>query len=70
MSALVKIGLPSQQAEAQRFVRRVRMMLEQRDAAFARIEADFRARIKALLDEESGGEQGGAAEQPLAAAAG
>jgi hypothetical protein len=51
MSQLVKVGLPSHMAENARVARRVQQILEQRDAAFNRIEADFRVRLKALATE-------------------
>ena len=50
-TALKKIGLPVAQADGARLARSVRQVLEHRDAAFARVEAEFRARMKALLDE-------------------
>jgi len=53
-SALVKIGLPSEQAEGQRLVRRVRQLVDQQDAAFARLAADFKARMRAIVEEETG----------------
>lgn len=50
-TALVKVGLPSHLAEGARGVRRMRQILDQRDAAMARIETECRQRMKALLDE-------------------
>jgi hypothetical protein len=50
-SALVKVGLPSHLAEGARGVRRMRQILDQRDAAMARIETECRQRMKALLEE-------------------
>jgi hypothetical protein len=49
---LQKVGLPPQMAAGARLARRMRDLLAQRDAAMARIEADFRARMKALLEED------------------
>ena len=52
-SSLVKVGLPSHLAEGARHARRVRQLLDQRDAAFARVDADFHQRLKSLVDELS-----------------
>lgn len=49
MSQLVKVGLPSHLAEGARFAKRVKQLSEERDAAFARIEANFRDRLKTLI---------------------
>lgn len=53
MTALVKVGLPSHLAEGARVAKRVQQILDQRAAAFARIEADFSQRLKSLVAEES-----------------
>ncbi len=50
-SALVKVGLPSHLAEGARFAKRVKQLSEERDAAFARIESNFRDRLKTLIAE-------------------
>lgn len=50
-SALVKVGLPSHLAEGARHAKRVQQLLDQRAAAFARVDADFHLRLKALVDE-------------------
>jgi len=45
-SLLVKIGVPSGQAESMRQLRRVRQILEQHDAAIARLDAATQERIR------------------------
>jgi hypothetical protein len=50
-SSLVKIGVPASQAESVRLIRRVRQVMEQHDAAVARLGAELRARLKAITDE-------------------
>ena len=50
-SSLVKVGLPSHLAAGARVAKRLQQIMEQREAAFARIESDFRARVKALISE-------------------
>lgn len=53
-SALVKVGIPPEQAHSMRRLRRVRQILEQHDAAVARLDAATNERIKeamAALDE-------------------
>ncbi len=52
-SSLVKVGLPSHLAEGARLAKRIRSILDQREAAFARVEADFRERMKAVLEDEA-----------------
>lgn len=55
-SALVKIGVPSEQAHSEKRLRRVRQLLEQRDAARARLDAATEQNIREALagdDEES-----------------
>lgn len=49
-----KVALPTAQAEGQQFARRVKQLSDQRDQGMARIDADFRTRLKALVDEEMG----------------
>ncbi len=51
MSNLVKVGLPSHLAEGAKVAKRVQQIMDQREAAFARIEADFRVRLKAVISE-------------------
>lgn len=48
-SALVKIGVPSVQAESLKRYRQVRQILDQRDAAVARLDAATDARIREVL---------------------
>jgi hypothetical protein len=48
-SALVKIGVPSEQAESMKKLRRVREILDQRDAAVARLNAVTEDRIRELV---------------------
>lgn len=50
-SSLVKVGLPSHLAEGARFAKRVKQLSEERDAAFGRIESNFRDRLKTLIAE-------------------
>jgi hypothetical protein len=45
-SDLVKIGVPSEQAQSMRRMRRIRQILEQHDAAVARLDAATNERIK------------------------
>jgi hypothetical protein len=45
-TALVKIGIPSSQAESVRQLRRVRQIIEQHDAAIARLDAATQERIR------------------------
>lgn len=55
-SALVKIGVPAVQAEGMRRLRRIRQILEQHDAAAARLEAATNERIReaaAVVDGET-----------------
>ena len=64
-SALVKIGVPSEQAEGIRGLRRIRQILEQHDAAIARLTAATNDRIREAaastqaddIEEESPAEQ-------------
>lgn len=48
-SALVKIGLPSEQAQSVKRLRHVRQILDQRDAAVARIDANTADKIREAL---------------------
>lgn len=48
-SELVKIGVPPAQAEGMRRLRQVRQILDQRDAAVARLDATTQDRIRELL---------------------
>ncbi len=48
-SALVKIGVPSEQAEGMRRLRTIRAILEQHDAAVARLDAATQERIRELV---------------------
>ena len=47
---LVKIGLPRKQAEGERRVRRMRQILEQHDAAIARVNAATNERMRQELE--------------------
>lgn len=49
-SELVKIGLPKKQAEGERRVRRMRQILEQHDAAIARVNAATNERMRQELE--------------------
>jgi hypothetical protein len=49
-SALVKIGLPSEQAESMKRMRRIRQIMEQHDAAVARLDAATNERIKEIVN--------------------
>jgi hypothetical protein len=48
-SALVKIGVPAQQASNMRVLRQVRQALDQGDAAIARVQASVQERIRVML---------------------
>lgn len=68
-SALVKIGVPSAQAESMKWSRRVRQIIEQEDAAIARIHAATAERIRALVNEQFAPEaETEAADEPPTAA--
>jgi len=60
MSALVKISGPGQ-----RRAKRLQQILSQRDAAHARIETEFWARVKALAEEEEAVGTGGVVEAEM-----
>lgn len=66
-SGLVKIGVPSEQASGIRGLRRIRQILEQHDAAMARLIAVTNERIReaAKADEAEAPE----AEEPVTATA-
>lgn len=49
-AALVKIGVPSEQAESMRRLRRARQILDQHDAAIARLDAATAERIREALN--------------------
>jgi hypothetical protein len=49
-SALVKIGVPSEQAESMKRMRRIRQIMEQHDAAIARLDAATNERIKDVVN--------------------
>jgi len=51
-SGIMKVKVGGLVAEGVLFARRVRSILDQRDAAFARIDTECRARLKALIDDE------------------
>jgi hypothetical protein len=53
-SALVKIGVPAEQAAGTRLVRTVRQLIDQRDAAVARLDATLRQRLNELTATETG----------------
>jgi hypothetical protein len=53
-SGLVKIGVPALQAEGMRGLRKVRQILEQHDAAIARLVAATNDRIRATVAEGDG----------------
>ena len=52
-TALVKIGVPSEQAESMRRLRTVRQILDQRDAAVARLDSTTAERIREVLGAEN-----------------
>jgi hypothetical protein len=49
--ALQKVGLPSHLAEGARLAKKIQQIQDQRGAAIVRIEAEFRARIKAAVED-------------------
>ena len=51
-SALVKIGVPPEQAHNMRLLRRMRQILDQRDAAVARLDATTQERIREAVNAE------------------
>jgi hypothetical protein len=67
-SALVKIGVPSGQAESMRQLRRVRQILEQHDAAIARLDAATQERIREAVNAGTDADDSSTAE-PLTATA-
>lgn len=48
-SALVKVGLPSAQAESMKQMRNIRQVLDQHDAAIARLNAATAERIREIV---------------------
>jgi cysteinyl-tRNA synthetase len=54
MTKLVKIGVPAEQAQSMKRLRNVRAILDQRDAAVARIDATTADKIREALT--SGGD--------------
>ena len=52
-SALVKIGVSPEQAQNMRLLRRVRQILDQGDAAVARINATTQERLREALEAEN-----------------
>jgi hypothetical protein len=48
-SALVKIGVTSERAQGMRFTRSVRQLLDQHEAAMARLDAAFRERLREVV---------------------
>lgn len=55
-SALVKIGVPSSQAQSMKKSRRARQIFEQEDAAIARIHAATLDRLRELVNEPDASE--------------
>jgi hypothetical protein len=49
-SALVKIGVPPEQAESMKLQRHIRQLLEQQDASIARLRAATNERIRELVN--------------------
>lgn len=68
-SALVKIGVPPEQAESMKQMRRVRQILDQHDAAVARLTAATNERIREVIMEMTSPEESPAEESPTAATA-
>jgi len=66
-SALVKIGVPSEQAESMKKMRRVRQVLEQHEAAAARLAAATNERLKEIVNAQDS--DAPADEEPAAATA-
>jgi hypothetical protein len=54
---LVKIGVPTIQAQGVRLQRRVRQILDQHDAAVARLDAATRERLREALADEGNDEE-------------
>jgi hypothetical protein len=67
-SALVKIGVPSGQAASMRQLRRVRQILEQHDAAIARLDAATQERIREVVNAGTDTDDS-SAEEPVTATA-
>jgi len=66
-SALVKIGVPSAQAESMKRMRRIHQVLEQHAAAAARLDAATTERIKEIVNAQDSNAP--ADEEPAAATA-
>jgi hypothetical protein len=66
-SALVKIGVPSEQAESMKRMRRIHQVLEQHAAAVARLDAATTDRIKEIVNAHD--RDATADEEPAAATA-
>lgn len=60
-SALVKVGLPSEQAESIKGLRHIRQILEQHDVALARLTATTNERIREAV---SGGDNADTRDAP------
>jgi hypothetical protein len=67
MTKLVKIGVPSEQAQSMKKMRRIRQILEQHDAAAARLDAATNERIKEAVNAPDG--EVSADEEPATATA-
>jgi hypothetical protein len=52
-SDLVKIGIPAQQAESMRLMRRIRQILDHHDAAVARLTLTTNERIREAMSGET-----------------
>jgi hypothetical protein len=50
---LVKIGVPSEQAQSMRLMRRIRQILDQHDAAVARLSSTTNERIREAMRDET-----------------
>jgi hypothetical protein len=66
-SALVKIGVPPEQAESMRVQRQIRQVLEHQDATIARLRAATNERIRELVNAPKS--DAAADEEPAAATA-
>lgn len=56
-SALVKIGVPSEQASSMKRVRRMRQLLEQHDAAVQRLTAALEEGMRQLVNADTAGDE-------------
>jgi hypothetical protein len=69
-SSLVKIGVPAEQAHGMRRLRRIRQIIDQRDAAVARLDAATNERIREAMNaDDSQASETSDAEEPVAATA-